>query len=74
MSSKMLKRLFLIAILFIITGCGSKYEIEFTNNNTIKDTISIFEDNNIVKNTTTKKEEEITDQILEFEGYEHYNR
>ena len=75
MSSKMLKRLFLIAILFIITGCGSKYEIEFTNNNTIKDTISIFEDNNIVKNTTTKKEEEITDQILEFErGYEHYKR
>lgn len=75
MSSKMLKRLFLIAILFIITGCGSKYEIEFTNNNTIKDKISIFEDNNIVKNTTTKKEEEITDQILEFErGYEHYKR
>ena len=75
MSSKMLKRVFLIAMLFIITGCGSKYEIEFTNNNTIKDTISIFEDNNIVKNTTTKKEEEITDQILEFErGYEHYKR
>lgn len=75
MSSKMLKRVFLIAILFIITGCSSKYEIEFTNNNTIKDTISIFEDNNIVKNTTTKKEEEITDQILEFErGYEHYKR
>ena len=71
MSSKMLKRVFLIAILFIITGCGSKYEIEFTNNNTIKDTISIFEDNNIVKNTTTKKEEEITDHILfQIQGFD----
>lgn len=76
MSSKMLKRLILfIPIILLLTGCGSKYEIEFTQDDTIKDTISIYEDNDIVKNTTQKKEDEITDQILEFErGYEHYKR
>jgi hypothetical protein len=71
----MLKRLLLIPILLIITGCGSKYEIEFTENNTIKDTINIFEDNKIVKNYSKEDEDKLLNQILDFErGYEHYKR
>lgn len=76
MSSKLLKKIILILPLAILlTGCGSKYEIEFTQDETIKDTISIFEDNDIVKKYTTKEEDELLNTLLEFErGYEHYKR
>ena len=76
MSSTMLKRiLLLIPILFLITGCGSTYEIEFTQDNTIKDTISIFEDNDKVDKFTKEDEDELLNTLLDFErGYEHYKR
>lgn len=76
MQSTVLKKfLLLIPILLLLTGCGSKYEIEFTENNTIKDTISIFEDNKIVKNYSKENEDNLLNQILDFErGYEHYKK
>lgn len=76
MSSTMLKKIvLLLPLLLLITGCGSTYEIEFTQNNTIKDTISIFEDNDKVERFSKKDEEDFLNKLLDFErGYEHYKR
>ena len=76
MSSTMLKKIvLLLPLLLLITGCGSTYEIEFTQNDTIKDTISIFEDNDKVERFTKKDEEDFLNKLLDFErGYEHYKR
>lgn len=76
MSSTMLKKLLLLLpILILLTGCGSSYEIEFTQKDTIKDTISIYEDNEKVEKYTQKEEDKVFNNILEFErGYEHYKR
>ena len=76
MSSTMLKKiLLLLPILFLITGCGSTYEIEFTQNDTIKDSISIFEDNDVVEKYSSEDEDKLLNKILEFErGYDHYKR
>ena len=76
MSSTMLKKIILLLpLIALLTGCGSTYEIEFTQEDTIKDTISIFEDNNIVKNFTKEDEDKLLNELLDFErGYEHYKR
>lgn len=76
MSSTMLKRiLLLIPVTLLITGCGSTYEIEFTQDNKIKDTISIFEENDKVKKLTKEDEDKLLNTLLDFErGYEHYKR
>ncbi|MGN0966624.1 MAG: hypothetical protein ACI4OP_03410 [Candidatus Coprovivens sp.] len=76
MSSTMLKKIvLLLPLLLLITGCGSTYEIEFTQNNTIKDTISIFEDSDKVERFSKKDEEDFLNKLLDFErGYEHYKR
>ena len=76
MSSTMLKKIvLLLPLLLLITGCGSTYEIEFTQDDTIKDTISIFEDNDKVERFTKKDEEDFLNKLLDFErGYEHYKR
>jgi hypothetical protein len=72
----MLKKIvLLLPLLLLITGCGSTYEIEFTQDDTIKDTISIFEDNDKVERFTKKDEEDFLNKLLDFErGYEHYKR
>lgn len=71
----MLKLLSLIIILFTITGCSATYEINFTKDKTIKDTIFVYEDSNIVEGLSETKENEIFNQFLDFErGYEHYKR
>ena len=76
MSSTMLKKIvLLLPLLLLITGCGSTYEIEFTQDDTIKDTISIFEDNDKVERFTKKDEDDFLNKLLDFErGYEHYKR
>lgn len=76
MSSTMLKKIvLLLPLLLLVTGCGSTYEIEFTQNDTIKDTISIFEDNDKVERFSKKDEEDFLNKLLDFErGYEHYKR
>lgn len=76
MSSTMLKKLvLLLPLLLLVTGCGSTYEIEFTQDDTIKDTISIFEDNDKVESFSKKDEEDFLNKLLDFErGYEHYKR
>lgn len=76
MSSTMLKKIvLLLPLLLLVTGCGSTYEIEFTQDDTIKDTISIFEDNDKVERFSKKDEEDFLNKLLDFErGYEHYKR
>lgn len=76
MSSTMLKKIILLLPLILsLTGCGSTYEIVFTPEGTIEDTISIFEDNDKVKNLTKEDENELLNKLLDFErGYEHYKR
>lgn len=76
MSSTMLKKIvLLLPLLLLVTGCGSTYEIEFTQEDTIKDTISIFEDNDKVERFSKKDEEDFLNKLLDFErGYEHYKR
>lgn len=76
MSSTMLKKIILLLpLLLLITGCGSTYEIDFTQDDTIKDTISIFEDNDKVERFSKKDEEDFLNKLLDFErGYEHYKR
>lgn len=75
MQRNMLKILSLLLILTILTGCSATYEIHVTKDNTINETIFVYEDNKIVDGLSEKKENEIFNKLLDFErGYEHYKR
>lgn len=75
MQRNMLKSIILIIITFLLTGCYGKYEIHFTKDNTIQDTIYVYEETKVVDSISDKDEEEIFDELLEFErGHDFYKR
>ena len=59
MQRNMLKILSLLLILTILTGCSATYETHVTKDNTINETIFVYEDNKIVDGLSEKKENEI---------------
>lgn len=75
MQRNMLKILCLIIILITMTGCSATYEIHISKENTINETIYVYENNKIVDSLSKTKEDEIFNKLLDFErGYEHYKR
>ena len=70
----MKKKLLLIIIPLILTGCAAKYDINFDENK-IYDNIEIYEDSKKVNNATDEKENEINSLLLDWEnGYDFYKR
>lgn len=70
----MKKTILLIFIIFLLTGCNSKYNIHIDENK-IYDNIEIYEDSGIIKNANKKQTDEFNDYLLDWErGYDFYKR
>ena len=69
----MKKRIFILILLIMLTGCSAKYDIYFDENK-INDEIKIYEESSKVKKANQKETDEFSQKILDWErGYDYYN-
>lgn len=70
----MKKIILLVTLIFILTGCQSTYEINFTEQN-IKEEITISTENKNIKNATQTTINKVNEEIMTWEeNYEFYNK
>ena len=70
----MKKKILLLIIPIILTGCSAKYDINFDENK-IHDNIEIYEDSKKINTATEEQENQINDLLLDWEnGYDFYKR
>lgn len=69
-----MKKIILILITLLLTGCAAKYEINIDQDK-IYDNIEIYEDSTIFNNKTDKENKELNELILDWErGYDFYKK
>lgn len=70
----MKKKITLLIMSILLTGCSANYNVSFDKEK-IHDSIEIYENSSIINNANTEKENEINDLILDWEnGYDFYQR
>ena len=70
----MKKKILILLIILLLTGCKATYNINFDDNK-IYDEIEIYENSSTINTANKEQEEEINSLILDWEnGYDHYQR
>ena len=70
-----MKKIFILAVLILLTGCDVKYDLTITNKEEVKEKIYIYVDNKTIENSSMSKDEYLdyySNLYLQNSGYENY--